>query len=227
MSATLNPGFKQLYLYLTKPTNAINIDDDSTIGNQQAIDNSVREDLIGLKVWASTQQNFDASQTQPVYDGVFNTTTAIQNLADNTTYYVRYAFISAIDETVYTILPAGNPLSEKTLDTNSGITAYLTHDPIEIVTDEFGNNPVFTNNTGTFKVYTNTEDVTGNPTVITYSVVANSATGGVTATIDSNGTYTVTAITDLTGTITLKATGVQFPEVYVDKILNVAKRRPG
>lgn len=227
MSATLNPGFKQLYLYLTKPTNAIDIDDDSTIGNQQAIDNSVREDLIGLKVWASTQQNFDASQTQPVYDGVFNTTTAIQNLADNTTYYIRYAFISAIDETVYTILPAGNPLSEKTLDTNSGITAYLTHDPIEIVTDELGNNPVFTNNTGTFKVYTNTEDVTGNPTVVTYSVVANSATGGVTATIDSNGTYTVTAITDLTGTITLKATGVQFPGVYVDKILNVAKRRPG
>ena len=93
MSANLYPGIKSLHLVLDTPYDLIRTDD-------------VRDDLIGVKVWYSTTQGFNPANSEGTlaFDGL-SQSIIISDLESSTQYYVRYAFISAIDPTTYTISP--------------------------------------------------------------------------------------------------------------------------
>jgi len=245
MALRINPGYKSLNLYFDQPTNAYDVDDVDTGGTTQVTQTDIRTDLQGLKVWIRSTSWAGASPIsgELYYDGPFQGYLAIDKLtqgstdllADNTTYYIKYAFISKLQTTEYTILPltSGNPseATGTTLDVTSPIVGYLTRDPIEIPTDSDGSNPVYTGATGTFKVYRYGQDISTNAAV-TYAV--STATGGVTAAFGTGANknvYSVTAITDLTGTIKLTATYTD-PQnnantITIEQILNVSKRRPG
>lgn len=79
--ATLTSGFGSLSLILTDPG---------------------RDDLASVKVWASTIQGFIPGPGTLVYEGKSLNIT-ISNLPVNTTYYVKYAYISEIDTTTYDV----------------------------------------------------------------------------------------------------------------------------
>ena len=113
MSLEINPGSKALYLYFTQPFNQVLIDDDSTQGSTQVVDNTIRDDLQGLKIWSSTTSGFTPDANNLVFDGAFQSLHTYTGLKDNTTYYLRYAFISKIDPEVYTI---SSEYSGKTID---------------------------------------------------------------------------------------------------------------
>ena len=89
MSGYLTPAVRSLQLRLDTPT-------DTVTGN-------IRDDLIAIKVWYSTINNFDVvSQGTLAFNGL-SLSINIPNLTANTLYYVKYAFISAIDTNVYSI----------------------------------------------------------------------------------------------------------------------------
>jgi hypothetical protein len=85
-----------------------------------------RDDLIGLKVWASTTTGFTPSAANLVYNGTGLTVT-YTGLAAGVTWYVRYALISEIEPDNYTISNeiTATPLSAsaQTVDI-SGFTAF-------------------------------------------------------------------------------------------------------
>lgn len=93
MSANLYPGIKSLHLVLDTPYDLIRTHD-------------VRDDLVGVKVWYSTTQGFNPANSEGTlaFDGL-SQSIIISDLESSTQYYVRYAFISAIDPTTYTISP--------------------------------------------------------------------------------------------------------------------------
>ena len=100
MSATLSAGVNSLILKLDTPYDTIRTYD-------------VRDDLVKVKVWCSATAGFTPVDTgsvgaNQVFDGL-SLSIIINELADSTplvagtTYYVRYAFISDIDESVQTV----------------------------------------------------------------------------------------------------------------------------
>lgn len=93
MSANLYPGIKSLHLVLDTPYDLIRTND-------------VRDDLVGVKVWYSTTQGFNPANSEGTlaFDGL-SQSIIISDLESSTRYYVRYAFISAIDPTTFTISP--------------------------------------------------------------------------------------------------------------------------
>ncbi len=110
MSATLSAGVNSLILKLDTPYDTIRTYD-------------VRDDLVKVKVWCSTTLDFTPVDTgnvgaNQVFDGL-TLSIIITKLADGTdlvagtTYYVKYAFISDIDETVQTVqsLPPAIPVA--------------------------------------------------------------------------------------------------------------------
>ncbi len=91
MSGYLTPGVRSLQLRLDTPTDTIT--------------NKIRNDLIAVKVWYSTVPNFDViTQGTLAFSGL-SLSINIPNLTASTVYYVKYAFISAIDPNAYTINP--------------------------------------------------------------------------------------------------------------------------
>ena len=100
MSATLSAGVNSLILKLDTPYDTIRTSD-------------VRDDLVKVKVWCSATSGFTPIDTgtagaNQVFDGL-SLSIVISKLADGTAlaagtpYYVKYAFISDIDEAVYTV----------------------------------------------------------------------------------------------------------------------------
>jgi hypothetical protein len=245
MALRITPGYKSLNLYFDYPTNAFYIDDDANSStNIQLVDNSVRSDLQSMKIWvkdASWGAGGNPAQGDlPYYDGPFQGYVSIDkllttgnSLADNKTYYIKYAFISMIDpdaEITYSAEYSGT-----TLDISLEIQGWLTRDPIEIPTDSNGANPVFTGAGGSFTVYRYSSDISTSADVA-YSVVSGSVTGGLTVTFGSGAQknqYSVTAMgtNDLTGTATLRAVYTDPANtsrtITIDQTLNVSKRRPG
>jgi hypothetical protein len=260
MSLIVNSGYKSLNLYFTPPANAYYIDDISTSGTQQLQDDSLRTDVDKIYIWVGDTTEFpvDVSTESTtkiglVYSGSFQTNIIIDKinistdsipdlkpLADNKTYYIRYAITSKLDPDQ---LVVSSEVVGTTLDISLEIQGWLTRDPIEIETDSDGNLPtVFPptpNNpyTGTFTVYKYSENITVSANTLQYEIVSDSNTGGVTATIvttngnPNKGNYAITSITDLVGTVTLRATYTDPANsariIIIDKILNVSKRRPG
>lgn len=116
MAATLSAGVSSLILKLDTPYDRVRNTD-------------IRDDLVKVRVWCSTDANFVPSDTTKVFDGLSLSIT-IPNLTAGTAYYVKYAFISAIDDvsdTAYTISAAltGTPIaaSAQTVDI-SGYSAF-------------------------------------------------------------------------------------------------------
>lgn len=95
MAATLSAGVNSLILKLDQPYDTIRTTD-------------IRDDLVKVIVWCSATTGFTPSNTNKVFDGL-SLSIVIPKLADGTElvsgtpYYVKYAFISDIEEEVFTI----------------------------------------------------------------------------------------------------------------------------
>ena len=157
MAAYLYPGIKSLQLVLDKPYDAIRTTD-------------VRDDLASVKVWYSTTSGFNPNNGEGTLVPSGNSlNVTITGLAFNTRYYVRYAFVSAIDEDEGD--PAGPTgpgsytvsaeLTAVVFDENVSVYGYLSNDPTPIVTEADGSGGDFTNATGVFKLFYLSQDVTG------------------------------------------------------------------
>jgi len=114
MAGTLSAGVNSLILKLDTPYDTIRTSD-------------IRDDLIKVKVWSSTTAGFTPSDANKVFDGL-SLSIIIPNLTPGTTYYVRYAFISEIDEAqiTYSSELSGVPIvaSAQTVDI-SGYSAFV------------------------------------------------------------------------------------------------------
>jgi len=95
MAATLSAGVNSLILKLDQPYDTIRIFD-------------IRDDLVKVIVWCSATSGFTPSDFNKVFDGL-SLSIVIPKLADGTDlvagtpYYVKYAFISDIEEEVFTV----------------------------------------------------------------------------------------------------------------------------
>jgi hypothetical protein len=89
MAAQLFSGIRCVQLLLDTPT-------DQATGR-------VRDDLSAVKVWYSTTNNFDVDTQGILAFNGLSLSITIPDLDAATTYYVKYAFISAIDSSVYTL----------------------------------------------------------------------------------------------------------------------------
>lgn len=127
MAGTLSAGVNSLILKLDTPYDTIRTTD-------------IRDDLIKVKVWCSTTPNFTPVDTlnalgvananpNQVFDGL-SLSIVIPKLADGTNliagtaYYIKYAFISDIQEEVFTISPQLTATPVAALATKSSV-AYL------------------------------------------------------------------------------------------------------
>jgi hypothetical protein len=124
MSATLSAGVNSVILKLDTPYDVIRTSD-------------IRDDLIKVKVWCSTAPiPIEPLASTLVFDGL-SLSINISKLYDGSTlvprtlYYVRYAFISEIDETVYTVSDqlTATPLSASSEIVDiSGFTSFIKSD---------------------------------------------------------------------------------------------------
>jgi hypothetical protein len=208
MAATLYPGIKSLHLLLDTPYDTIRTDD-------------IRDDIVGVRVWISTSSGFDPQSGGGtlVFDGLSLSVT-ISNLEVNTVYYVKYAFISAIEPEVFTV---SDELTATVYDETTSIYGYLTNDPTQIQTDSNGVGGNYSLTAGVFKVYELSQDVTGAGPV--YGIVPGTLYGGLEATIDATtGAYVATALSSTAGSATLYA---QYNGVTIEQVWNVSKALAG
>jgi len=206
-SAVLSPGVKSLHLSLDTPVDAIT--------------GKIRNDLSGIRVWYSTQSGFNPNNSEGtlVFDGISSNIT-IPNLSDSTQYYVRYAFISAIDPTVYTI---SSQLGEITYDTNVSVYGNLTNPSQIVATATDGSGGDYTTASGTYRVYSYSTEVTGQG--VTYAIQTGSITGGLSVSINSTtGVYTVTDLTSDFGSVQFNAT---YNGITISAVLSVIKAKAG
>jgi hypothetical protein len=108
--ASLSAGNRSLILKLSTPTDWNNT--------------KPRNDLSAIKVWCSTTAGFTPGDTSLVFSGPVSSSITIPNLSDNTTYYVKYAFISSIDATVFTY---SKQYTQTTLTSTSGTNGASTY----------------------------------------------------------------------------------------------------
>lgn len=208
MAANLYPGIKSLHLLLDTPYDTIRTSD-------------IRDDIAGVKVWTSTTSGFDPKLGQGTlaFDGLSLSVT-IANLNTNTTYYVKYAFISAIEPEVYTI---SSELTATVYDENVTVNGYLTNDPTQIQTNAAGVGGNFALTAGVFKVYDLAQDITGAGPV--YGIVSGTLFGGLSATINATtGQYIATALSTTAGSATFYA---QYKGITVEQVWNVSKALAG
>lgn len=188
-AATLSSGIKSVHLSLDTPV-------DVNTGK-------VRNDLSGVRVWYSTNPTFNPvnSEGELAFNGLSLDIT-IPNLQENTEYYTRHAFISAIDPNTFTI---SQPLSAKTYDENTTVYGNLTNPTSFINTNSDGTGGQYTYSTGVFRVYKYSQEVTGSQVI--YAAESGSVVGGLQYTLNpATGEYQVTGQTDDYASVILTAT---------------------
>jgi len=193
MAGTLSAGVNSLILKLDTPYDTIRTTD-------------IRDDLVKVKVWCSATPNFTPVDTKDalgvananpnqVFDGL-SLSIVITQLADltslvaGTQYYVKYAFISDIEEAVFTVSAqlTATPVAAaaQTIDI-SGYTSFVQNAALAFT-------PTNTTITATY------QNITG----ATYSW----AISGATPTTATGTSVTITPNNGSTGiTVTLTATG--------------------
>jgi hypothetical protein len=219
MAAFLYPGVKSLQLVLDRPYDTIRTTD-------------VRDDLAAVKVWYSLTTPFNPNNGEGTLVPSGNSlNVTIPNLTPNTRYYVKYAFVSAIDEDE--VDPAGPTgpgsytvsaqLTAVVLEENISVYGYLTNDPLPIVTATDGTGGDFTNAVGLFKVFNLSTEVTGAGPV--YSIKAGSVDSIVGATINAaTGVYSCTGLTEDGGNVTFIAV---YNGVTIEQVWNVYRALAG
>lgn len=208
MSARLYSGIKSLHLVLDTPYDTIRTDD-------------IRDDLIAVKVWYSKTSGFNpqAGQGTLGFDGNGLSIT-ISDLETNTRYYVRYAFISSIDPTIYTL---SAEITALVYDENTTVYGYLTNDPLPVVTAADGSGGDFSRANGVFKVFNLSQEVTGAGPV--YAIKPGSNNFVIGATIDPiTGVYSCTGIEENAADIVFTAT---FNGVTVEQVWNIYRGLAG
>jgi hypothetical protein len=219
MAAHLYPGVKSLQLVLDKPYDTIRTTD-------------VRDDLASVKVWYSLTSGFNPNNGEGTLVPSGNSlSVTITGLIANTRYYVKYAFISAIDEDeVDPVGPTGpgsytvsSELTAVVYDENVSIYGYLTNDPVPIVTATDGSGGDFTQATGVFKVFNLSQDVTGAGPVYAIKPLSNDSITNPTINA-TTGVYSCTGLTDDGGNVTFTAT---YNGVVVEQVWNVYRAKGG
>ena len=221
MAAHLYPGVRSLQLVLDKPYDTIRTTD-------------VRDDVAYLKVWYSTTSGFNPNNGEGTLVPSGNTlSVTITGLVPSTTYYVKYAFISLIDDDeVDPVGPSGpgsytvsDQLSATVLSDSTTVSGYLTADPVPISTETDGTGGDFSNATGIFKVSSGITDVTGNGPI--YGIKPDSTTNLTGVVINpTTGVYSCGGIsgTATSGNTTFTAT---YGGVTLEIVWNVYKARAG
>jgi hypothetical protein len=202
MAATLSAGVGSLILKLDQPYDRVRTTD-------------ARDDLQKLRIWCSTTSDFTPSDSNKVFDAlslsvviakITTDGTTFTSLVAGTTYYVKYAFISTIDDvssTAYTISSELSAIpiiaSAQTVDI-SGYTAFVK------------------NSAGT----------TLTPTTVTLTAVLNgitspqytwTITGGTLSTTDTVSTIVTPTISSTSVTVTLSVTGTGITTPIVKTIV--------
>lgn len=154
--ASLSAGNRSLILKLSTPTDWNNT--------------KPRNDLSAIKIWYSTTQGFTPADTNLAFSGPVSSSITIGSLAANTTYYVRYAFISSIDPTVYTY---SKQYSQTTLSDAASVVASLSQDSVLLAANSSGVVSSYVNAVTTMTITSNGIDDSAN---WTYSVTKNSVT---------------------------------------------------
>jgi len=213
MSAQLNSGIRALHLVIPTPYDLSRTTD-------------VRDDLIAVKVWYSTTSGFNPRLGQgTLFSETNSLSVTITGLETNKIYYVKYALISDIDPTHYTI---SKEYSAMTYDENTSLYGYLTNDPTGLSTASDGSGGNWAVTQGTFKLFSYSEDVTGKNDFTNgpfYSIKPNSTIGGLVATIDSHtGVYSASAMTGNSGSVVYRAV---YKNMTVEKVWNVYKGPAG
>jgi len=181
--ATLTAGVSSLILKFDTPYDQIRTTD-------------IRDDLAKVRVWCSTSSGFTPSDANKVFDGL-SLSIVIGKLTDGTAllpgtdYYVKYAFISDIEDTQYTVqsLAAVKPIlaTAQTVDI-SGYTAFSK------------------NNTGTAYTPT-TATLTAVINGITSPVYAWTITGGTLSSSTASSTVVTPSLSATSVSVTLSVTG--------------------
>ena len=219
MAAFLYPGVKSLQLVLDRPYDTIRTTD-------------IRDDLVSIKVWYSLTTGFNPNNGEGTLVPSGNSlNVTIPNLTPNTRYYVKYAFISAIDEDE--VDPAGPTgpgsytvsaqLTAVVLEENISVYGYLTNDPVPIVTATDGTGGDFSQATGVFKVFNLSTEVTGAGPVYAIKPLTTDSLTGVTINA-TTGVYSCTGLTDDGGNVTFTAT---YNNVVVEQVWNVYRAKAG
>ena len=109
MAATIVPGINLLNVYIDHP-----VDTDGV---------TLRDDLIGVKVWYSKTDAFNITDIGVVlgYDGTLLDVQLV-SLENNTTYYIRYALISEIEPSNYIVSPIYSGTTINTLTIYEDLT---------------------------------------------------------------------------------------------------------
>ena len=220
MAASLSAGVNSLILKLDTPYDSLRTYD-------------IRDDLVKVKVWCSTTSGFTPSDSNLVFDAsglsiiiasIPNGTPTPTALVAGTPYYVKYAFISAIEEAVFTISSqlTATPVSasSQTVDI-SGFTSFVKADETSFTPPNATLTAVISGITNPVYAWTITgaTPTTGTGSTITITPIATNGTGvGVTLSVTGTG-----LTTPIVKSITIPITYVP-PTYYISNYGAVFRR---
>jgi hypothetical protein len=201
MAATLSAGVSSLILKLDTPYDRVRTTD-------------ARDDLEKVRVWCSTTSGFTPSDSNKVFDAlslsvviskITTDGTTFTALVAGTTYYVKYAFISTIDDVSATAFTISSELSAVPIVASAQTV------------DISGYSAFVKSSTGTFTPATATLTAVLNG--ITTPVYAWTITGGTLSASNTSSTVVTPSSSATSVTVTLSVTGAGLTTPIVKSII--------